>query len=115
MSEAPKGSVFLANLHYFYAQTDGTYRWPEGSVGDLLRQAKQEIEARKIVDESLTLEDDQQVLEKALDAFSVKHGVWKTTELLLVQLADRQRKEGKIKSADYTGDDFHITVKLKAR
>ena len=115
MSEAPKGSVFLANLHYFYAQTDGTYRWPEGSVGDLLRQAKQEIEARKSVDESLTLDDDQQVLEKALDAFSVKHGVWKTTELLLVQLADRQRKEGKIKSADYTGDDFHITVKLKAR
>lgn len=37
-------SSFLSNLHYFFAQTDGSYRWPAGSVGDLLRQAKREIE-----------------------------------------------------------------------
>ena len=38
-------SVFLSNLHYFFAQTDGTYKYPPGAVGDLLRQAKREIEA----------------------------------------------------------------------
>lgn len=38
-------SIYLQNLHYFFAQTDGTYKWPTGSVGDLLRQAKKEIEA----------------------------------------------------------------------
>lgn len=43
--EVSTGSVFLANLHYFFGQTDGTFAWPKGSVGDLLRQAKREIEA----------------------------------------------------------------------
>jgi hypothetical protein len=38
--------VFLANLHYFYAQTDGSYKWPIGSPGALLKQAKKEIEAQ---------------------------------------------------------------------
>ena len=37
-------SVFLSNLHYFYAKTDGTYDFPKGVVGDLLKQAKKEIE-----------------------------------------------------------------------
>lgn len=37
-------SVFLANLHYFFAQTDGTYKYPDGVIGDLLKQAKKEIE-----------------------------------------------------------------------
>lgn len=38
-------SIFLSNLHYFYGQTDGTYKYPEGAVGDLLKQAKAELEA----------------------------------------------------------------------
>lgn len=36
--------VFLSNLHYFYAQTDGTYKFPNSAEGDLLKQAKKEIE-----------------------------------------------------------------------
>lgn len=38
-------SRFLLDLHYFFAQTDGTYAIPNSSVGDLLKQAKKEIEA----------------------------------------------------------------------
>lgn len=39
-------SVFLSNLHYFFGQTDGSYALPAGSVGDLLKQAKRELEGR---------------------------------------------------------------------
>lgn len=38
-------SVFLSNLHYFYAQTDGSYAFPNSVEGDLLKQAKREIES----------------------------------------------------------------------
>ena len=38
-------SVFLSNLHYFYAQTDGTYRIPKTPDGQLLKRAKKEIES----------------------------------------------------------------------
>jgi len=37
-------SVFLSNLHYFYAQTDGSYAIPNSAEGDLLKTAKKEIE-----------------------------------------------------------------------
>ena len=37
-------SIFLSNLHYFYAQTDGTYAFPNSAEGDLLKTAKKEIE-----------------------------------------------------------------------
>lgn len=37
-------SVFLSNLFYFYAKTDGTYAFPNSSEGDLLKTAKKEIE-----------------------------------------------------------------------
>lgn len=43
-------SLFLQNLSYFFEQTDGSYKYPVGSVGDLLKQAKKEIEEfRKIL------------------------------------------------------------------
>jgi hypothetical protein len=45
--QVPSGmaeSVFLANAHYFYARTDGTYAFPNSADGDLLKQAKREIE-----------------------------------------------------------------------
>jgi hypothetical protein len=38
-------SVFLQNLHHAYAQTDGTYAYPNSNEGDMLKQAKKEIEA----------------------------------------------------------------------
>jgi hypothetical protein len=37
-------SVFLSNLHHMCAQTDGTYRYPNSREGDMLKQAKKEIE-----------------------------------------------------------------------
>jgi len=37
-------SIFLENLHHSFAQTDGTYRFPNSLEGDLLKQAKKEIE-----------------------------------------------------------------------
>jgi len=37
-------SVFLANLHHAYAQTDGSYVFPNSREGDMLKQAKREIE-----------------------------------------------------------------------
>lgn len=39
------GSVFLSNLHYFCAQTDGAYKFPNSAEGDLLKRAKIEVEA----------------------------------------------------------------------
>jgi hypothetical protein len=38
-------SVFLENLHHACAQTDGTYAFPNSREGDMLKQAKVEIEA----------------------------------------------------------------------
>lgn len=38
------GSYFLQGVHHAYAQTDGTYAWPNSREGDLLRAAKAEIE-----------------------------------------------------------------------
>lgn len=40
-----KASIFLQNLHHAYAQTDGTYAFPNSREGDMLKQAKREIEA----------------------------------------------------------------------
>lgn len=37
-------SVFLSNLHHAYAQTDGTYAFPNSREGDMLKRAKVEIE-----------------------------------------------------------------------
>ncbi len=37
-------SIFLENIHHAYAQTDGTYAFPNSREGDLLRLAKKEIE-----------------------------------------------------------------------
>ena len=38
------GSAFLSHVHHAYAQTDGTYEWPNSREGDMHRQAKREIE-----------------------------------------------------------------------
>ena len=37
-------SLFLSNLHHAYAQTNGTYAFPNSREGDMLKQAKKEIE-----------------------------------------------------------------------
>jgi hypothetical protein len=37
-------SATLSNLHHAYAQTDGTYAFPNSREGDMLKQAKKEIE-----------------------------------------------------------------------
>lgn len=37
-------SVFLSNLHHAYAQTDGSYAFPNSREGDMLKRAKVEVE-----------------------------------------------------------------------
>jgi hypothetical protein len=37
-------SLFLSNIHHAYAQTDGTYAFPNSREGDMLKTAKREIE-----------------------------------------------------------------------
>lgn len=36
-------SIFLANIHHAYAQTDGTYKFPNSREGDMLATAMREI------------------------------------------------------------------------
>ncbi|MHB9102439.1 MAG: hypothetical protein ACYC2E_13090 [Sulfuricella sp.] len=43
-SNAGLGSAFQQAAHHAYAQTDGTYAWPNSREGDMLREAKREIE-----------------------------------------------------------------------
>ena len=38
-------SPFLQRIHHAYAQVDGSYAWPNGREGDLLRTAMNEIDA----------------------------------------------------------------------
>jgi hypothetical protein len=37
------GSIFLGNIHHAYAQTDGTYAFPNSREGDMLKQAVREL------------------------------------------------------------------------
>jgi hypothetical protein len=48
-------SPFLSNLHHAYAQTDGTYAFPNSREGDMLKTAKREIE--RLHAELVELED----------------------------------------------------------
>lgn len=41
------GSIFLANIHHAYAQTDGTYAFPNTREGDMLKQAVRELAAMR--------------------------------------------------------------------
>lgn len=61
---------------------------------------------------AIELDANQRELNKHLDAFGAKFGVWELTQFLLNQLAGRQRKDGHITKADYAGEDYRITVKL---
>jgi hypothetical protein len=42
-------SVFLAKLNCRLLKSDGTYDWPDGQLGDLLKQAKYEIDTNKAI------------------------------------------------------------------
>ena len=37
-------SIALGHMHHAYAQTDGTYKFPDSREGDILKQAKKELE-----------------------------------------------------------------------
>ena len=41
------GSIFLGNIHHSYAQTDGTYAFPNSREGDMLKQAVRELAAMR--------------------------------------------------------------------
>jgi hypothetical protein len=49
-------SIFLSNVNYFYKQTDGEYRFPNSAEGDLIKQAKKEIQELMNVDAPDTTE-----------------------------------------------------------
>jgi hypothetical protein len=40
-------SIFLGNIHHAYAQTDGTYAFPNSREGDMLKQAVRELAAMR--------------------------------------------------------------------
>jgi|MudIll2142460700_1097286.scaffolds.fasta_scaffold1578763_2 hypothetical protein len=61
---------------------------------------------------AIELDGNQRELNKQLDAFAAKFGVWELTQFLLNQLAERQRKDGHVTKADYAGERYRITVKL---
>lgn len=61
---------------------------------------------------TIELDANQRELNKHLDDFAAKFGVWELTRFLLNQLAGRQRKDGHITKADYAGENYRITVKL---
>ncbi len=44
-------SIFLSNLQYFYGKLDGSYDFPNSVEGDLLKQAKKEIEELQLRNE----------------------------------------------------------------
>lgn len=47
-------STFLSNIHHAYAQTDGTYKFPNSLEGDMLKQAKKEI-MKKTIETNTTI------------------------------------------------------------
>lgn len=49
MTDKTAPSVLLANLHHAYAQTDGTYKFPNSREGDILKRAKKEVEELRAV------------------------------------------------------------------
>ena len=55
------GSAFLSHIHHAYAQTDGTYAWPNSREGDMLRQAKREIESLMAQNNALCVKTDSKV------------------------------------------------------
>lgn len=84
--------VFLTNLHYFFAQTDGTYAYPNGAIGDLLKQAKEEIEALEKTESSLKsqLEDVVTVLDLS-ESMLAEHGPHGTSPAELTSLVLEQK------------------------
>ena len=52
-------SIFLSNVHHAFAQTDGTYAYPNSREGDMLKQAKHELSAAADEIERLRKERDE--------------------------------------------------------
>lgn len=44
MSNPTTASAFQQAIHHAYAQTDGSYKWPNSREGDMLREAKKEVD-----------------------------------------------------------------------
>lgn len=70
-------SAFLSHLHHAYAQTDGTYAFPNSREGDMLRQAKKEVESLKenrddllILTKSWAIVWGDKISPKSLELFS---------------------------------------------
>jgi hypothetical protein len=46
-------SIALGHMHHAYAQTDGTYKFPDSREGDILKQAKKELEELEALNRNL--------------------------------------------------------------
>lgn len=53
-------------------------------------------------------------LTRVLKHFEAQHGEWSSTQWLLHELV-RIQKKGTVRTADYAGDDFRVTVKLSKK
>lgn len=95
MTKSKWDSVFLSNLHYFYAKTDGTYEFPNSAEGDLLKQAKKEIEAfytQENINEVIC-KAVEEALERRVPKQPVIHLTYSKTEATHCPQCDVQVKE----------------------
>ena len=85
-------SIFLSNIHHAYAQTDGTYKFPNSQEGDMLKQAKKEIEELqnwKKQQTSVESEWDAQKVGKILE-IGLGQSIRKNIEPKITKLVDER-------------------------
>jgi hypothetical protein len=74
------GSLLLEQLHHAYAQTDGSYKFPNSREGDMLKQAKKEIEQSPTPTRS---DVAREVLNRVANIRPIDADLFKMTELLV--------------------------------
>lgn len=72
-------SIYLAKLNSRLLKSDGTYDWPDGAIGNLLQQAKLEIDAYQVIQAGRTWrawmdEAEQKAPSTAGDCAAVPNG-----------------------------------------
>lgn len=84
-------SIFLGNIHHAYAQTDGTYAFPNSREGDMLKQAVREFLAmREERDEARILACKGLALEARHTMDKIGSNIWKKTALTPQEMAEER-------------------------
>lgn len=97
-SNAGLGSAFQQAVHHAYAQTDGTYAWPNSREGDMLREAKREIE--QLRNTLQTIAEDATFPERAMDV--ARSVLMPNVKVRGCALAQSQRSEAERSGANLT-------------